>query len=51
MKINYDLKTLQLILANLETGRKQATYIEEIISYDEGIAKKKAEIAELLKFA
>ena len=51
MKKNYDLKTLQMILANLETGKKQATYIEDIIGYDEAIQRKKTEIAELVKIA
>ena len=44
MTKNYDLKTLQMILANLETGRKQATYIEEVIGYDEAIQRKKTSI-------
>ena len=51
MKKNYDLKTLQMISANLEIAKKQATYIENIIGYDEAIARKKAEIAQFVKVA
>lgn len=50
-KANYDVKTLELIIKNLEISLKQAKYIEETIYCQEAIARKKSELANLMAMA